>query len=105
MEADVQNTSDRAGDEVVELYVRFPAKDGAPLRALRGFTRVTLAAKEKRHVRFALEPRDVSYVDPNGDRLVSAGRYKIFVGGGVPDTGRPGAEAELTITGEKRLPE
>ncbi len=105
VEVDVQNTSDRAGDEVVELYVRFPAKDGAPLRALRGFTRVTLAAKEKRHVRFALDPRDVSYVDPDGNRLVSAGRYKVFVGGGVPDTGRPGVEAELTITGEKRLPE
>jgi beta-glucosidase len=44
VEADVKNISDRDGDEVVELYLSFPKSPTAPIRALRGFTRVSVAA-------------------------------------------------------------
>src|SRR5437764_10005995 len=63
VEVDVKNASPRAGDEVVELYVNFPKLPGAPVRALRGFTRVHLAAGESRHVKLELQPRDLSYVN------------------------------------------
>ena len=43
VEVDIRNTSERAGDEVAELYLHFPKSAGAPIRALRGFTRVHLA--------------------------------------------------------------
>src|SRR6202044_709951 len=39
-EVTVTNSGDKAGDEVVELYLSFPNVPGAPLRALRGFKRV-----------------------------------------------------------------
>ncbi len=105
VEADVNNTSKREGDEVVQAYVSFPAVPGAPIRALRGFQRVHLAPGESKHVSFTLEPRDLSMVDEAGDRLVKAGEYQIAVGGGQPGFGAPGAQARFTISGEQHLPE
>ncbi len=105
VEVDVKNTSQQNGDEVVELYLSFPQMPGAPLRALRGFTRVHLNAGEQRHVNLALQPRDLSYVDETGDRLVAAGDYVITVGGGQPGTLAAHAEARLTIRGQQKLPE
>ena len=43
-------------------------------------------------------------VNEEGTRLVAAGAYKLFVGGGQPGTGAPGAELPLTIQGEQKLP-
>jgi beta-glucosidase len=105
IDVDVKNASGRPGDEVVELYISFPKVPGAPLRALRGFTRIHLAAGELRHVKLALEPRDLSYVNESGDRMVAAGDYTITAGGGQPGTAAPQATAQLSIRGEQKLPE
>ncbi|MGB8065945.1 MAG: glycoside hydrolase family 3 C-terminal domain-containing protein [Candidatus Sulfotelmatobacter sp.] len=105
VEVDVKNTGSRDGDEVVELYVTFPKLAGAPLRALRGFKRVHFKAGEQQHVTLSLTPRDLSYVNEAGDRLVAVGDYIITVGGGQPGTQAPHADAHLTITGEQKLPE
>jgi beta-glucosidase len=104
-EADVKNVSDRQGDEVVELYVSFPKSPSAPLRALRGFTRVHVAPGETKHVQFTLNARDLSEVKENGDRVVAPGAYSISVGGGQPGTGAAQAVASFKINGEKALPE
>jgi len=105
VDVDVKNTSKRAGDEVVELYITFPKVGGAPLRALRGFKRVHLDANQQSHVKLTLQPRDLSYVNEAGDRLVGAGEYVIAVGGGQPGTKASHAEARLAISGEQKLPE
>jgi beta-glucosidase len=105
VDVDVKNASPRAGDEVVELYVRFPKVAGTPLRALRGFTRVHVGAGEVRHVSLTLQPRDLSYVNEAGDRMVGAGDYVISAGGGQPGTSAAQAEARLSIRGEQKLPE
>jgi beta-glucosidase len=105
VDVDVKNTSQRAGDEVVELYLSFPKLPGTPLRALRGFAHVHLDAGELRHVQLALGPRDLSYVNEAGDRLVSAGDYVVTVGGGQPGTTAAQAESKLSIHGEQKLPE
>ena len=105
VEVDVKNASPRPGDEVVELYVNFPQLPGMPLRALRGMTRVHLDAGEQRHVKLTLQPRDLSYVNEAGDRIVGAGDYVITVGGGQPGTGAAQAETHLSIRGEQPLPE
>jgi len=102
---DVKNTGPREGDEVVELYISFPKMAGAPLKALRGFTRVHLASGEQKHVKLTLRPRDLSYVNEAGDRLVAAGDYLITVGGGQPGTSAAHADAHLSIQGEQKLPE
>ena len=105
VEADVKNTGQRDGDEVVEIYLTFPKLPGTPLRALRAFTRIHVAAGETRHVQFTLSPRDLSMVDLAGDRLVAAGTYGLSVGGGQPGTSAAGAETQFSITGEDKLPE
>ena len=105
VELDVQNTSARDGDEVVQLYINFPKMAGAPLRALRGFSRVHLNAGQQKHVKLTLGPRDLSYVNESGDRLISAGDYVISVGGGQPGTGASQAESHFSVQGEQKLPE
>ncbi|MGO9086059.1 MAG: glycoside hydrolase family 3 C-terminal domain-containing protein [Candidatus Sulfotelmatobacter sp.] len=103
VDADVSNTGKVDGDEVAELYLVFPALPGAPLRALRGFTRVHLAAGAAGHVRFTLDPRDLSMVNEAGSRVIAPGDYRITVGGGQPGTVAPQAEGKFSITGEQKL--
>lgn len=105
VEVDVKNTGKRDGDEVVQLYISFPKMDGAPLKALRGFTRVRLKSGESQHLKLTLAPRDLSYVNEAGDRMVAAGDYLITVGGGQPGTAAAHADGHLTIQGEEKLPE
>jgi beta-glucosidase len=65
---EVENSGGRDGEEVVELYVT------APFKALAGFRRIALKAKEHRTVDFTLLPA----------QLRSAGSYEISIGGGQP---------------------
>jgi len=105
VDADVRNTSQVAGDEVAELYLSFPEVPAAPLRALRGFKRVHLAPGETQRVHFKLDPRGLSCVNAAGEHVVAAGAYRIYVGGGQPGTGAPGAEAQFSMEGEMKLPD
>ena len=105
VEADVKNASGREGDEVVQLYLSFPKSPAAPRHALRGMTRVHLAAGETKRVQFSLDARDLSEVNSIGDRIVAAGAHRLYIGGGQPGTDAPGVETEFTISNEKRLPE
>ena len=104
-DVDVRNESQRAGDEVVQVYLTFPPYSGAPRNALRAFARVHLEPGEKNAVHFTLSPRDLSAVDQNGDRLVMAGHYRLAVGGGQPDTGAPGLQGQFSIEDDAKLPE
>ena len=105
VEVDVKNASDREGDEVAELYLGFPKLPGTPLHALRGFTRVHVAAGGVQHVIFTLSARELSHVNSAGDRIVAAGAYTLRVGGGQPGTSAPGVQASFSIHGEQKLPE
>ncbi|MFY9789617.1 MAG: fibronectin type III-like domain-contianing protein, partial [Candidatus Sulfotelmatobacter sp.] len=88
-----------------ELYLSFPQSPVAPLRALRGFTRIHVGAGDTQHVHFILNERDLSEVDDKGDRIVAAGVYLITVAGGQPGTAAPQAEAKFEIRGKRILPE
>ena len=55
VDVDVRNTGGMAGDEVVQAYLVFPKLPGAPLRALRGFERVSIRPGQTQHVRLTLE--------------------------------------------------
>jgi len=102
--AQVSNTGQRAGDEVVQLYLNFPDTPGVPRVALRGFRRVTLQPGERRTVIFDLNPRDLSAVGADGTRQVMAGAYRVSVGSGQPGTGVPIQSASFTVRKPVVLP-
>ena len=78
---DVENTGDRAGDEVVQLYVRDDeATVARPVRELRGFRRVTLGPGERRTVTFRLSAEQFAYVGADRRRVVEPGTIGISVG-------------------------
>jgi len=104
VKARVANLSTRDGDEVVQLYITFPKIPGAPQRALRGFARVHLRAKEVKTLSWTLTDWDLSHVNESGVRLVGAGKYSITIGGGQPGTQAPGITAAFKIQGERPLP-
>ena len=105
MEATVTNTGSVAGDEVAQLYLSFPRIAGAPLCALRGFTRVHLEPGASQKVRFELKPRDMGMVTEAGEPVVTQGSYTVSVGGGQPGTGAPGVSGRLNVKGGLQLPE
>ena len=101
---EVRNSGQRAGDEVVQLYLNFPDVPGVPRVALRGLRRVTLQPGERRSVSFDLSPRDLSAVTGDGVRQVMAGTYKVSVGSGQPDTGVPTQSASFAAEQSAPLP-
>ena len=100
---EVHNDGQRAGDEVVQVYLVPPQTPLAPRHALVGLQRVHLAAGEYRRVQFTLSPRDLGSVDASGARAVEAGAYRVFIGGGQPGFAQ-GVSADLTIHGQQPLP-
>lgn len=106
VDADVKNTGRAAGDEVTEIYVTPPQTVVSPQLALVAFQRVHLNAGETRHLTFKLDPRALSQVDDKGNRAVSAGRYRISMGGSQPsgDAASSVITREFTITGNQPLP-
>ena len=83
----VENVGSRAGDEVVQLYVRaVDSRVSRPRLQLRGFRRITLAPLEKKRVEFALAAEDLAHynVARHGFR-VEPGEYEVLVGGSSQD--------------------
>lgn len=79
---DVRNTGSVAGTEVVQLYLRCPnVSVEQPLRELKGFTRVTLAPGESKHVEFPLGFDELNFYNVDLKQVVEPTTYDIWVGG------------------------
>ena len=78
---DVTNTGDRAGDEVVQLYLRhLGVPDPAPLKELKGFGRISLEPGESKTVEFTLGAAQLrGYVEAEG-WYVHPGVVDVMVG-------------------------
>jgi len=77
----VQNSGARAGDEVVQVYLRRRAASVTrPVAELKGFARVSLAPGEKRRVDFTLGLQQLGYLDRSMKFGVEPGDYEITVG-------------------------
>jgi beta-glucosidase len=101
----VTNSGRVAGDEVVQLYLKFPDVRGAPLRALRGFRRIQLQPGASETVAFDLSPRDLSMVNETGDIVVPAGKYTVSIGGGQPGSSLPTVDGSFSIAAQLKLPD
>jgi beta-glucosidase len=94
---DVKNTGDRAGDEVVQLYVRDSvASVEEPVKSLKGARRVSLQPGESRTVVFRLEPEAMSLYDRQMRRVVEPGIFNIYAGTNSNDL----ISTKLQVTGD-----
>ena len=103
MRVKVTNSGARAGDEVVQLYVRYP--DSAverPIRDLRGFRRITLAPGEARTVEFPLPASALAYWD------VIEHRWRVETGPVQLEAGASSMDIRLrrtiAVVGSRRSP-
>jgi beta-glucosidase len=101
----VTNTGKIAGDEVAQLYLKFPSVAGAPRVALRGFQRVHLEPGQSVQLHFELKNRDLGMVTEAGQPIIAGGDYTISIGGGQPDTGAAGVTGRFHLDGQIALPE
>ncbi|KRN43647.1 beta-glucosidase [Limosilactobacillus ingluviei] len=102
--ATVKNIGDRAGKEVVQLYVVNEASRVAmPAHELRGFEKVSLAPGEATTVTFELDRRAFSWYNAANEQWqADNGHYEIQVGSSSRDI-RLQAPLELTL-GQTRQP-
>jgi beta-glucosidase len=101
----ITNTGKVEGDEVAQLYLKFPDVAGAPLRALRGFKRIHLKPGASQQVEFHLQGRDLSMVTDAGEIIVAQGKYSLSVGGGQPDTAAPAVTGQFQVSQPMALAE
>ena len=79
--APVTNTGNREGTETVQVYVKRLGDAGAPIKALKGFQKLTLKPGETKHAVIALTSEAFEYYDEAIDELaVKPGRYQILYG-------------------------
>lgn len=96
VEVDVVNTGRRAGDEVVQLYVRDEqASVTRPVLELKRFQRVALRPGERRTLTFELHPADLALWNQRMRRVVEPGAFTISAGPNSVTL----RSATLTVTG------
>lgn len=92
--ARVRNAGQRAGEEVVQLYVRDRVGSVTrPVRELKGFRKIELAAGEARDVSFQLTPADLSFWRRDMTFGAEPGDFDVFVG----------ADSTATLTASFKL--
>lgn len=82
----VKNTGKRAGDEIVQLYLKDKVSSVTTYESmLRGFERVHLEPNETKTVHFTLSPDDLMILDKNMNWTVEPGVFEIMVGSSSVD--------------------
>lgn len=77
----VKNTGDRAGDEIVQLYIRCEvASVTRPVKELIGFRRIHLEAGEGMEVEFQITPDQLSFYNQQMQRVIESGAFRVLIG-------------------------
>ncbi len=96
-EVTLTNTGARKGTEVVQLYVRdLVGSVTRPVRELKGFERVELAAGESRRVSFRLHTDDLALHNADMQHVTEPGTFHLWIG---PDA-QSGLRGEFEVVGE-----
>ena len=95
---DVTNTGKRAGTEVVQMYIRdLFSSVTRPIKELKGFQKVLLAAGETRTLGIEITTESLAFYDINLKCVVEPGEFAIMVG----NSSREGDLQKVTLTVEK----
>lgn len=92
----VKNTGSRDGEEVVQLYASYPeSKVERPMKQLRAFSKVPIAAGETKEVVLDIPKEDFAYWDEAQDKfVVEPGKVKLLIGA---------SSADIRLEGEVKL--
>jgi beta-glucosidase len=92
--AEVTNVGSRSGEETLQLYIRLRGTTVAqPVRALKGFQRISLSAGESKKVTFAISPDALALWDDQNKFAIEACEVTVWI---APDAAH-GTPASLTI--------
>ncbi len=92
--AEVRNTSSRAGEEVVQLYIRLTGTSVVrPVRELKGFRRIVLAPGASQKVEFTLGHDELKFWNIDMKDVVEPAQLTVWI---APDS-TGGTPAEVTI--------
>jgi beta-xylosidase len=98
LEFTVENSGERDGTEVVQIYVRDRlASSSRPVRELKAFSRVPLKAGASARVRVKLPVDMLNFTDGRGERIVEPGDFDLMVGSSSRDIHLGGT---VTVVGE-----
>jgi beta-glucosidase len=93
----VKNSGKRAGDEVVQLYVRdLVGSVSRPVKELKAFQRVSLQPGEEQTVRFAVPVRDLGFHGLDMRYTVEPGAFKVWAGPNAAE----GLEGAFEVQGD-----
>lgn len=82
----VKNTGDRAGEEIVQCYVRDVVGSRVrPLKELKGYQKIHLEAGEERQVEFEIPIEKLGFYNAKMEYVVEPGEFRIYVGGNSRD--------------------
>ena len=91
----VRNTGSRAGDEIVELYIRLRGTSVAlPVRQLEGFRRLTLSPGQSQRVEFTLGRDELAFWNIDMQNLVEPAHGTVWIG----PSSAEGESADFVIT-------
>lgn len=83
---EVTNAGKRAGEEVVQMYLRDDvATVTRPVKELKGFRKIMLQPGEKTAVSFTVTPDDLAFYGLDMKRTVEPGTFTVFIGGNSVD--------------------
>ena len=97
----VRNTGDRAGTEVVQLYLHDPvASTTRPVNRLVGYVRVPLGSGVSSRVEFTMPADVTSFTGRDGARVVETGELELRLGASSSDIR---LSSTVTMTGTARV--
>jgi beta-glucosidase len=82
----IKNTSNRDGEEVVQLYIRDLLSSLAqPVKQLKGFQRIFLKAGESKEISFNINPEILKMLNAKMQWVVEPGEFRIMIGASSKD--------------------
>jgi len=82
----VRNTGDRAGDEIIQLYIRDEYSSVTrPVKELKAFKKVVLDSGESQSIEFVITPKMLKFYNIQMKKVVEPGNFKIMIGGSSRD--------------------
>jgi beta-glucosidase len=86
VQVNVTNTGSRAGDEVVQMYIRDKVSSVTrPVKELKGFQRITLSPGETKTIALEITPEHLAFYNIDMKYVVEPGEFEIMVGNSSRD--------------------